>query len=115
MPKVLIVEPDDRMRHSIVHVIDDRAALFTATSAEDAKFIVEEQNLDIVLAEYILPGLNGLVFFEWLEKVYPNIRRVLMSGDKPEQTHGKSVVQRLTHAFLHKPFQAEELLMSPQI
>jgi CheY-like chemotaxis protein len=56
----------------------------TAHSAEEALTALHHQSADVVIADFILPGMDGVALLEWVAKRFPDTTGILMSGSHDE-------------------------------
>jgi len=104
-------------------VVDDEPALLTlcreilgshgyqcetASSAEQALESVNFNNIDMLVSDVIMPGMDGYQFVESALRINPALKVLLISGytDNRQNSHGSNSSLRL----LQKPFTANELL-----
>lgn len=90
-----------------------------AESAEEAQALIAELveeglELEMVIADQIMPGLKGDRFLEIINKQYPQAMKVLLTG----QAGLESAIYAINHAGLHKyiekPWTEEDLILSLQ-
>jgi DNA-binding NarL/FixJ family response regulator len=55
-----------------------------ARTAEDGLDEASKRSYDVVLADYNLPGMNGLQFLEYVRKMTPDTRVILVTGARQE-------------------------------
>ncbi len=81
-----------------------------AGDAEEALRIVARfaRGIDMLLADIVLPGLNGKQLAARVREVRPDVRILFISGYSREDIAGRGVGE-LDGAFLQKPFQPEVL------
>jgi two-component system, cell cycle sensor histidine kinase and response regulator CckA len=109
---VLLVEDEQGVR-MLTRLALERGgyAVLTAASPEEAIRMATEHRgrIDLVLADVIMPLMNGRELAEWLVVRYPDARVLFMSGytDDTLIPHGVASGEM---AFLHKPFTPTTLL-----
>jgi len=54
--------------------------IFTSSGAKEAFSIIEENDIDIILSDFKMPGLDGHTFLQRVKRSYPSIIRILISG-----------------------------------
>ena len=108
--KTLIIDDDEFIRDSISLVFKNRGCFLRAVeTAEDGLMALEEENFDIVISDYRLPGMNGLNFFRLLAIRLPDTLRILISAfmDKTVFSDAREIG---IHEFMEKPFPVEAFL-----
>ena len=107
-----------------VLVIDDEPALLNlarsllaadydfhgAESAEQAQEHFSKHDIEIVVADQQLPGLQGIPFLEWVKEKSPRTVRVLMTGVYSMEEAVNAINSGLAQRFLFKPWRSEQLL-----
>jgi len=87
--------------------------ILTALSGEEGLGIFEkERDIDVVVSDVRMPGLNGLEFIEKIKSDRPEIPCMLLSGyvdqDELWEGHDRSMI----FTYMMKPWKREELLDS---
>jgi nitrogen-specific signal transduction histidine kinase len=106
---ILVIDDETAVLRLIAQVLGERGyEVITLESAENALALTDEQlgRFQLVLSDYKLHGIDGLALLEKLKERVPRARRILMSGfvaANPE------TLERVTDAFLAKPFTPEGL------
>jgi len=80
-------------------------------SAKNALEILENEKVDILLSDVIMPEMDGHQLAAIVKKKYPNIKIQLASGFD-HNLMGKDVVQSLHKSLLKKPYTSQELLQA---
>ncbi len=107
--RILIIDDEEHIREILGETLKPLAsALFMAASAESAREIVQEENLDIVLCDVQMPGQNGLEFLKEVKREHPSVRFIMITA------HGSldTAVRALRYGasdFLTKPFENPEV------
>ena len=102
---VLYVEDEPE----IIELVEKRFAskfnLFTSvTSAEDAVTIYKENNYDLILTDYLLPGINGMEFAKEVLKIKGKVPIILITGYVDMQFLVEAINMGITQ-FVAKPIQ----------
>jgi len=109
---ILIVEDDRMIRDLTIRILkEDGYQVLSAQDAEEAKKICVEygNQINLLLTDIIMPGeINGFELATQLEKKYPNMRIIYMSGyiDDPKIL---ATMQKPEIFFIQKPFKPELL------
>ncbi len=96
---ILFVDDDEGILQAIGRILkmerSDIEYTLSAGSAE-ALNILENRVFDAVVADYCMPGMDGLAFLETVRRKYPAMKRVLLTGQSEAQVYEKaaSIVDR---------------------
>ena len=109
---LLLVEDEAPVRESVRRLLEWHGyTVIEARNGADALQIYDgnEQGIDLVLTDLMMPGMGGHELVELLRARHPELRVLFMSGyaDKPMTTNGAPC--RGT-AYLEKPFTVELLM-----
>jgi len=87
--------------------------VLTAPDGESALEVyrVEEEGIDLVILDLIMPGMGGLRCFEALLGTNPDLRVLIATGYSPEDS-AKAVVEGQARGFIRKPYNMDQLLLS---
>ena len=110
---VLIVEDEEAVRY-LSRVILERAGhrVFEAASLTQAEAVLSEAGqVDVLVADVMLPGGRGTELFARLRIRYPALRVVFMSGYVDDEVLKQTQVDPAMR-FIQKPFAADALLGS---
>ena len=95
-PHILLVEDDLFILDLLSNKLkQENYQLFIATDAEDAVKILEQQTIDLILLDILLPGKDGFTFLKELkaDPVRQKIPVIILSnlGQKEEQERGMAL------------------------
>jgi len=83
----------------------------SSLSAKNALEILENEKVDILLSDVIMPEMDGHQLAAIVKKKYPDIKIQLASGFD-HNLMGKDVIQSLQKSLLKKPYTSQELLQA---
>jgi CheY-like chemotaxis protein len=86
-----------------------------AENAFDALEIIEELQEDnvgliIILSDWLMPGMKGDEFLINVHKKYPNIIKILLTGQADDEAITRAKKFANLHRCLHKPWNGKELI-----
>jgi two-component system cell cycle sensor histidine kinase/response regulator CckA len=108
---ILVVEDDPSVRPLVALLLERYGYHVLATaSAEGAIELVEgtEEEIDLVLTDVVMPGLNGRELAERLETLRPGMK-VLFTSGYPADTLVRHGIADASAAYLEKPYLPDEL------
>lgn len=108
---ILLVDDEERFLKLGSNVL--RRLGFAVLESRDGDGALEtyrarRDEIDVVLLDMAMPGINGTQVFERLRVMDPKVRVILMSG-YPEDAAADRLLQRGAAGFLHKPFSMSEV------
>ena len=84
--KVLIVDDEKDFLDIIAERILARGmAVSTATSAEDALNMVEEEAFDVVILDFMMPALDGFKALKLMKAKRPDVQIIVLTGNVPDE------------------------------
>ncbi|HEY9808420.1 MAG TPA: response regulator [Halomicronema sp.] len=86
-----------------------------AESADEALEIIEELKQEetdilVIVSDWLMPGIKGDEFLIRVHEKYPNIIKVMLTGQADENAIQKAKEQANLYACLHKPWDNEVLV-----
>jgi two-component system cell cycle sensor histidine kinase/response regulator CckA len=86
--------------------------LTAASSPQAEKMLATHgENVDLILIDVVLPGINGYKLFESSRKKYPRLKVLYMSGFMDNAIVNNDILARGL-PFIQKPFSAEDLVLT---
>ena len=108
-PSVLLVDDDESLlRLMTIRLRGEGYAVQSAESGKDALRLLNTQNVDVVLSDLRMPGLDGLSLFEEIMAIGKDIPVILMTAHGTIQD-AVEATQRGVFGFLTKPIDHDEL------
>jgi signal transduction histidine kinase/CheY-like chemotaxis protein len=111
-PGVLVVEDEETLRQLQERLLRRLPVqVHMASNAEEARRLLDTQEVDVILCDVKMPGESGLDLYRWLQRTAPERLRgfLFVTGDvnAPELSE---LAGREPDLFLHKPFNVSEYL-----
>lgn len=81
--KVLLVENDEKVRNVLKRVLESMGAqVFSVKDGMEALRIYDSQEgrFDLILSDNIMPGMNGLELFYFLQERNPEVKFIMLTG-----------------------------------
>jgi two-component system cell cycle sensor histidine kinase/response regulator CckA len=114
MAETILVLEDDEWMRDIATLVLERAgySVLAAATGEEAVALAADpaqKHIHLLLADAVLPGISGSDAAGLIQKVWPNIRVLFMSG------YGEEILRRYNipvtqTGFIQKPFTNDALL-----
>ncbi len=109
---LLVIEDETEVAATIKEMLCD--PIFTVTLAHDGKSGIDIyrdcwQNIDSVIIDMVMPGLDGFQTFSALKKINPDVKAIISSGFTLTQKI-EDTLKSGARSFLQKPYTKNELL-----
>lgn len=103
---LLLVEDDSTYRHLWKRLIEDLGVkeYFAVSDAEEAKKILEEKEIDLMISDVVLPAMNGYDLAKLARKKNPSMQILLTTGYGTDLSRFDLV--GLKCHLLHKPYRS---------
>lgn len=107
--RVLVVDDDDLVRGAVVRMIRaDGRTVLAAGSAEEALRIAGSEELDVVISDLRMPGIDGLMLLTKLRENNLDLPVIFLTGSPSIETAASAVAQG-AFRYLLKPIDRAEL------
>jgi len=111
---ILLVEDEEAVRGLACRILERQGyRVIPAQHGRDAMEIAtrEEGQIDLVLTDVVMPGMNGRGLVERLSGIRPAIKSLYMSGYTDDDIIRRGFIEP-SKSFLQKPFTSEALLQT---
>lgn len=108
---VLLVDDDSNFLTQFQDYLESRGiSTVTAANADHALKILSEKNMAVILADERMPGQKGAELLEEVQKKYPDVVRVLMTGYSDLQSVINAVNRGAIYRYVSKKLVPDEIL-----
>jgi len=108
---ILIVDDEEFVRRALARAL--REGPYEVLEAEDAKSalqLLREKEVDVVISDLKMPGINGLSLLRIIKDHYPDVIRIMLTGFGDMDTAIKATNEAEIFRFFTKPWERKELL-----
>jgi len=107
--QILLVDDDKWIRDSLSIFFESEGCHLTALeTAEEAMEALKKQAYDIIIADYRLPGMDGLEFLNQIQGSRPDAIKVLITAYRTPEVVCKAIRMGIRD-FIDKPFTVEAI------
>lgn len=111
--KILIVDDEERVVHSIVGVLEDEGfQVVTAKSGEEALEVFQKERPEVTLLDIWMPGMDGIEVLKHLKSL--SDKPVIMISGHATISTAMAAVKLGAFDFIEKPLSLDILLMTIQ-
>jgi two-component system phosphate regulon response regulator PhoB len=109
---ILVVEDEDAIRRMLMMVLEQAGFVpIAAADAEDAQKVLDDHLPDLILLDWMLPGISGVEWARRLKKepIYRDIPIILLTarGEEEDKVRGLEIG---ADDYMSKPFSPKELV-----
>ena len=100
--EIVLIDDDEWIRDSLSMFFESEGChLTTLETAEEGMDALKKRSYDIIIADYKLPGMDGLEFFRQLEKSHPDVMKILITAYRSEEVVSEADRMGI-HGFINK-------------
>lgn len=99
---ILIVDDDDLILKAVSRQLREHD-LHLASDINTGLDIIKENDIDLVITDFNMPGGDGVAMLDVVRRFFPGIRRLLMSTAPPQSIKDLTRIG-LVERFVSKPF-----------
>lgn len=102
--RILYVDDEEINLQAFRSTFKKHYDLFLAASAKEARDILTENQVDIIITDQRMPLETGLDFFESINKKYPDPIRILLTAYTDMHMVNEAIEKKLIYHYLTKPW-----------
>ena len=108
-PNILVVDDESIVRESLYDWLDSVGhRVVTAESGEEALRIIKQKKIKIMVADLIMPGMNGIELMKKAKEIVPTISTVIITAHGTIQT-AITAIREGAYDYVEKPFCPEKV------
>lgn len=111
---VLLIDDEQPLLDVFVAALEPSFEITTATSVREAEKLLQKQTFQVVVADHLMPGGNGMSFLVRAREEYPEMQRILVTGYMKPEMLLRSVNEAALFRYLLKPVSLTELIKTVQ-
>ena len=113
---VLLVDDDEHVRRTLARILRGRfrGRVLLAAEALEGLAALERESIQAVVSDYRMPGMSGVEFLRVVKERWPNVQRVLLTGQADSSAIEEAVNQSEIFRFIWKPWDDAHLLATIQ-
>lgn len=108
--RILCVDDEEQVLNTLERMLRIKNyEVFTALGGTKGLEILENERMDVVIADQRMPEMNGSEFLRIVREKYPNTVRIMLSGYSDFESLTKAINEGEIFRFISKPWDMEEL------
>jgi two-component system NtrC family sensor kinase len=114
--RLLLVDDEPNIIKSLQRLFfDEDYEVHCALSGEDGLEILQSQEVDLIIADYRMSGINGIEFFRHARHLQPDAVRIILSGFAEIRVLTDAINEGNIYRFIFKPWNDDELKNTIQL
>ncbi|GGD05842.1 response regulator [Aquisalinus flavus] len=108
--KILLVDDEPRLLTALKRRLSTEFVVETALNGNEALAILEnDDQIALIIADMQMPGMNGIELLQQVRRRWPEVRRVMLTGNSDQDTAMAAINDGHVMRFLRKPTEFVEL------
>jgi response regulator RpfG family c-di-GMP phosphodiesterase len=109
-PPILLVDDEVAILDGLRRQLRKKFTVHTATSGAEALELLKSEPVTVVVSDMRMPQMDGAAFLARVRPLYPNVVRILLTGQTDTQAAISAVNEGQIYRFLTKPCPPDVLL-----
>lgn len=106
---VLFVDDQEEILFLIKRMLKDESyTMLFAKSGQEALELIQENPVDVVVTDIIMPGISGLELLDVIKQSHPRIVRIVLSGFSHIPTLLSAINHGKIYRYITKPWHVDE-------
>lgn len=115
MPKqtVIIVDDEEMVLTSLSAFLnlETKYEVKTFSSAKSALEFIRQNDIDLVLSDYLMPEMDGITFLSQVRELHPEVPRIILTGYADKENAIKAINEVGLFQYIEKPWDNDDLLL----
>ncbi len=109
---ILIVDDESAILESLEFTLGSEYRVFTAQTGVDGLEILEREEIALVIADQVMPGMTGVEFLEKVIEINPSAIRMMLKGYADMASLIRAINDGRIYRYIAKPWEPDELRVS---
>jgi len=110
---IVIVDDEDMVLKSINSFLSLETEYIVKTflSAKKALEFIKDNNVDLVVSDYLMPEMDGITFLSKVKALKPHVPRIILTGYADKENAIKAINDVGLFQYVEKPWDNEDILI----
>lgn len=110
LPTVLVVDDEPGSQDAIRRTLEEDFKVVTAGSADQARLVLERDEIAVILCDQRMPGTTGVQFLKEVRERWPDVVRIVISGYTDTEDIITGINDAGIYQYLLKPWMPDNVL-----
>ena len=113
VPTVLIVDDEEMVLTALRSFLQLETSyrVLTTTAPEAALDIIRNDSVDVIVADFMMPAMDGIEFLKRARDLRPHATRILLTGYADVQNAIRAINEAGLYHYLEKPWDNDRLIL----
>lgn len=113
IPTIVIVDDEEMVLKSLNSFLslETNYDVKTFVSPQEALEFIKENDIDLVVSDYLMPDMDGLTFLELVKNERPEVPRIILTGYADKENAIKAINDVGLFQYIEKPWDNDDLLI----
>ncbi|MEK9712206.1 MAG: sigma-54 dependent transcriptional regulator [Thalassolituus sp.] len=112
LPTILIIDDEIRSLETLRRILDEDFDVKTASTVTEARAILAQEWVQIVLCDQRMPEITGVEFLKQIRDEWPDVIRMVISGYTDSADIISAVNDAGIYQYITKPWQPDSLILT---
>jgi DNA-binding NtrC family response regulator len=110
---IVLVDDEEMVLTSLrsILALETEYNIETFTSAQKALEYIKENEVDLVISDYLMPEMDGISFLAKVREAKPEIPRIILTGYADKENAIKAINEVGLYQYIEKPWNNEDLMI----
>ncbi len=110
---IIIVDDEEIVLSSLSSFLnlETEYTIKTFTSAKEAIGFISENEIDLVISDYLMPEMDGISFLSRVRDISPEVPRIILTGYADKENAIKAINEVGLFQYIEKPWDNDDLLI----
>jgi len=109
-PNIVIVDDEESILKELRILLGRSYKVYVFTNPEDAEEFVDQNKIDLVVSDEMMPEMRGSELLARIHKKHPDICNIVLSGQAEKDDIVRAVNEGHIFSFLYKPAERQQLM-----
>ncbi len=110
---IVIVDDEEMVLTSLSSLLslETNYDVRTFTSVREALEFVRNNDIDLVVSDYLMPEMNGIQFLARVREIKPEVPRIILTGYADKENAIKAINDVGLFQYIEKPWDNDDILL----
>ena len=110
---IILVDDEEMVLTSLrsILTLETDYNVHSFTSANEALGYITDNEVDLVISDYLMPEMDGISFLAKVRDIKPEIPRIILTGYADKENAIKAINEVGLYQYIEKPWDNEDLMI----